>query len=165
MPPEFITIGKILAPRGIKGKLKVEVLTDFPQRFAPCSAVYIDRQPATIESTEWHKGKAVIKLDTVNSIENAQRLRGKLLEIHHSQSYPLPEGQYYQFQLIGLEVWTTQGELLGNITEILSAESNDNYVVSGAKGEILIPTIDDVVKSVDLDRGRITIEVIEGLLA
>lgn len=164
-PPEFITIGKILAPHGIKGKLKVEVLTDFPQRFAPCSIVYIDRQPATIKNTEWHRDKAVIQLDTVNSIEDAQRLRGKLVEIHHSQFYPLPEGQYYQFQLIGLEVWTAQGELLGNITEILSAESNDNYVVSGAKGEILIPAIDDVIKSIDLDRGRVTIEAIEGLLA
>ena len=74
MPPEFITVGKILAPSGITGKLKVEVLTDFPQRFAPCSKVYIDRQPATIESTEWHKGKTTIKLDTVNSIEDTQRL-------------------------------------------------------------------------------------------
>ena len=162
--PEFITVGKILALWGIKGKLKVEVVTDFPQRFAPGSTVYIDRQPVTIDSTEWHKGKAIIKLNTIDSIEDAQRLRGKLIEIHHSQVYPLPEGQYYHFQLIGLEVWTTQGELLVNITEILTAESNDNYVVRGAKGEVLIPAIDDVVKSVDLARGRITIEAIEGLL-
>ncbi len=163
-PPEFITIGKILAPWGFKGKLKVEVTTDFPQRFAPCSQVYIDSQPVTIESSEWHKGKALIKLDTVNSIEDAQRLRGKLIEVHRSQIYPLPEGQYYHFQLIGLEVWTIQGELLGKITEILSAESNDNYVVRGAGREILIPAIDDVVKSIDLDKGRITVEAIEGLL-
>ncbi len=162
--PEFITIGKVLAPAGIEGKLKVELATDFPQRFAPCSTVYIDCQPLTIESTEWHKGKAIIKLDTVNDVEDAQRLCGKLIEIHHSQVYPLPEGQYYHFQLIGLEVWTTQGELLGNITEILPAESNDNYVVRGAEGEVLIPAIDDVVKFIDVDRGRITIEAIEGLL-
>ncbi len=163
--PEFIVIGKILAPRGIKGKLKVEVITDFPQRFAPGSTVYIDHQPVTIESTEWHKGKAIIKLETVDSVEDAQRLRGKLIEIHHSQVYPLPEGQYYHFQLIGLEVWTTQEELLGEITEILTAGGNDNYVVRGAKGEVLIPTIDDVVKSIDLNKGRIVIEPIEGLLS
>jgi len=162
--PEFITIGKILAPWGITGKLKAEVVTDFPQRFAPSSTVYIDRQPVTIQSTKWHKGKAIIKLDTIDNIEDAQGLSGKLIEIHQSQVYPLPEGQYYHFQLIGLEVWTTQGELLGNVTEILTAQSNDNYVVRGAKGEVLIPAIDDVVKSVDLDKGRITIETIEGLL-
>jgi len=163
--PEFITIGKIIAPWGIKGKLKVEVVTDFPQRFAPSSKIYINRQPMAINSTEWHKGKAIIKLNTIDSIEDAQRLRGQPVEIHHSQVYPLPEGQYYHFQLIGLEVWTTEGELLGNVTEILTAESNDNYVVRGAKGEILIPAIEDVIKSIDLDKGRMVIEAIEGLLS
>ena len=128
---DFITIGRILAPWGIKGKLKVKVITDFTQRFAPSSTVYVNRQPMTIDSTEWYKSKAIIKLNTIDNIEAAQRLRGQPVEIHHSQLYSLPEGQYYHFQLIGLEVWTTQGELLGNITEILTAESNDNYVVKG----------------------------------
>jgi len=163
--PEFITIGKIIAPWGIKGKLKVKVETDFPQRFTLSSKIYINRQPMTIDSAEWHKGKAIIKLNTIDSIEDAQRLRGQPIEIHHSQVYPLPEGQYYHFQLIGLEVWTTQGELLGTVTDILAAESNDNYVVRGAKGEILIPAIEDVIKSIDLDKGCIVIEPIEGLLS
>jgi 16S rRNA processing protein RimM len=163
--PEFITIGKILAPWGIKGKLKVEVVTDFPQRFAPSSKIYIKRQPMTIDGTEWHKRKAIIKLNSVDSVEQAQRLKGQPVEIHHSQLQPLPEGQYYHFQLIGLEVWTTQGELLGNITDILAAASNDNYIVSTAKGNILIPAIEDVIKSVDLDKGRLVIEAIDGLLS
>ena len=162
---EFITIGQILAPWGFKGKLKVEVITDFPQRFAPRSQIYINRQPMTIAGTEWHKGKAIIRLDTIDSMEQAEKLRGQVIQIHHSQLQPLPEGQYYHFQLIGLEVWTTQGELLGKISQILTAKSNDNYVVHGAKGEILIPAIEDVVKSVDLDNGRITIEAIDGLLS
>ncbi len=163
--PEFITIGTILAPWGVKGKLKVTVATDFPQRFAASSKVYINRQPMTIDNTEWHKGKAIIKLNTIDSIEEAKKLPGQLVEIHRSQLQPLPEGQYYHFQLIGLEVRTTQGELLGNITEILSTPSNDNYVVSGAKGEILIPAVEDVIKSVDLDKERLVIEPIEGLLS
>ena len=163
--PEFITIGEIIAPWGIKGKLKVKAVTDFPQRFTPSSKIYINRQPMTINSTAWHKGKAIIKLNTIDSIEAAQRLQGQPIEIHHSQVYPLPEGQYYHFQLIGLEVWTTQGELLGTVTEILTADSNDNYVVRGAKGEILIPAIEDVIKSIDLNKGYIVIEPIEGLLS
>jgi len=162
---EFITIGRILAPWGIKGKLKVKVITDFPQRFASSSTVYINRQPVTIDSTEWHEGGVIIRLNAVDSIEAARRLRGQPIEIHHSQAYSLPEGQYYQFQLIGLEVWTTQGELLGNITEVLTAKSNDNYVVKGNEGEVLIPAIEDVVKSIDLNQGRIIIEVIPGLLS
>ncbi len=162
---EFITIGRILTTLGIKGKLKVKIETDFPQRFTPGAKIYINRQPMTINSTEWHRGKLVIKIDTVESIKDARKLQGKTLEIHCSQVHPLPEGQYYHFQLIGLEVWTIQGELLGNVTEILTTESNDNYVVRGAKGEILIPAIEDVIKSVDLDKGRMTIEAIEGLLS
>jgi len=164
-PPEFIAIGEILGAWGTKGKVKVEVATDFPQRFTPSATVYVNRQPTTIDSAEWHKGKAIIKLDTVDSIEGAQQLRGQAIEIRHSQVRPLPEGQYYHFQLIGLEIWTTQGELVGSITKVLTGASNDNYVVHGAKGEVLIPAIDDVVKSVDLDRGQMTIEVIEGLLS
>ena len=161
---KFITVGRILAPWGIKGKLKVRVTTDFPQRFTSFSTVYINRQLVTIDSTEWHKGEAIIKLNAVNSIKAARQLQGQFVEIHYSQVYPLPEGQYYQFQLIGLEVWTIQGELLGNITEVLAAKSNDNYVVKGNEGEILIPAIEDVVKSIDLNKGRITIEAISGLL-
>jgi len=162
---EFITVGKVLALSGVKGKIKVEAATDFPQRFASSATVYIKRQPMTIDSVEWRKGKAIVKLDAIDSIEGAEKLRGQLVEIHHSQVYPLPEGQYYHFELIGLEVWTTQGELVGSITEVLAGESNDNYIVRGARGEVLVPAIDDVVKSVDLDSGRITVEAIEGLLA
>jgi len=162
---KFITIGRILTTWGVKGKLKVKLETDFPQRFAPSSKVYINRQPMTIDSAEWHGDKLVIKLNTIDSIEDARKLRGKTVEIHRNQVHPLPEGQYYYFQLIGLEVWTTQGELLGSITEIITTGSNDNYVVRGAKGEILIPAIEDVVKSIDLDKGCLVIEPIEGLLS
>ncbi len=162
---EFIAIGQILAPWGNRGKLKVEIATDFPQRFAPSSKIYINRQPMTINSAEWHKGKAIIKVNTIDNTEDAEKLRGQPVEIHHSQLHPLPEGQYYHFQLIGLEVRTTHGELLGNITEILTTLSNDNYVVNGAKGEILIPAIEDVIKSIDLHKGCIIIEPIEGLLS
>jgi 16S rRNA processing protein RimM len=163
--PEFITIGTILSPWGVKGKLKVEVATDFPQRFAPSSKVYINQQPMTIDSVEWHKGKAIIKLTTIDIIEDAEKLRRQLVEIHHSQLQPLPEGQYYHFQLIGLEVRTTQGESLGKITEILTTPSNDTYVVNGASGEILIPATEDVIKSIDLDKGSLVIEPIKGLLS
>ena len=87
------------------------------------------------------------------------------MEIERSQDYPLPEGQYYHHQIIGLQVRTTQGELLGNVIEVLTGKSNDNYIVQGAKGEILIPAIEDVVQSIDLDQGIMTIEAIDGLLS
>jgi len=163
---EFITIGEVLAPWGNKGKLKVRLETDFPQRFTSRATIYIDQRPVTIDSTEWHNGRLIVKLKSVDSIQDAQKLRGRVIQIHHSQVQPLPEGQYYHFQLIGLEVRTTGGELLGKITEIITAKSNDVYIVrGGVSGEILIPAIADVVKSVDLDKGYLAIEPIEGLLS
>jgi 16S rRNA processing protein RimM len=163
---EFITIGRILAPWGVKGKLKIKIETDFPQRFASGAKVYVDQQPTTIDSAEWHHGnKLVIKLNTIDSIAEAQNLRGKTLEIDRSQIQPLAEGQYYYFQMIGLEVWTTRGELLGNVSEILNTESTDIYVVRNTQREVLIPAIEDIVKSIDLEQGQIVIEPIEGLLS
>jgi len=161
---QFITIGRILSPWDFQGQLKVEVITDFPERFSPASTVYINQRPMTIEDVEWHNGKPIIKLDTIDSEKDAEKLRGQLVEIHHSQLQPLPEGQYYQFQLIGLEVRTTQEELLGEISEIMPTSNNDIYVVNGGDGEILIPATDEIVKSIDLDKGYIVVEPVKGLL-
>jgi 16S rRNA processing protein RimM len=85
--------------------------------------------------------------------------------MENGQDYLLPEGQYYHHQIIGLQVKTTQGKLLGSITSILTGKSNDNYIVQGAKGEILIPAIEDVIKIIDLEHGCIIIEAIDGLLS
>jgi 16S rRNA processing protein RimM len=81
-----------------------------------------------------------------------------------NRSESLPEDHYYHDQIIGLKVETTSGELIGTVTDILSGKSNDNYIVRGERGEILIPAIEDVVRSIDLDGGCMIIEPIEGLL-
>jgi 16S rRNA processing protein RimM len=82
----------------------------------------------------------------------------------HRKNPPLPDGQYYHHQLLGLNVLTTGGELLGAISEILPGQSNDNYIVEGPRGQVLIPAIEDVIQSVDLEKGEIIIEPIRGLL-
>ena len=164
MEKGFLVVGRVLAPWGIKGDLKIEILTDFPERFTPKQKVYIDGCAMTIERSQRHKRNIILKLAAVDSIEAVEKLRGRYLEIPHTQAYPLAEGQYYRFQIIGLEVWTTRGELLGVITDIQPTGSSDVYVVRGQDGEFLIPATEDVVKSVDLEKGRMIIEVIEGLL-
>ena len=163
--PEYITIGTILSPSGIKGKMKVDINTDFPERFSPSSEVYINRQPVTIESVEWHKGRVIIKVSAVNSVEDARKMQGQLVEIHRSQLYVLPKGQYYHFELIGLEARTTEGEVLGEVIDIMATPGNDTYIVNGPRGEILIPATEDVVKSIDLDEGLLVIEPVDGLLS
>jgi 16S rRNA processing protein RimM len=164
-PPEFLIIGRILAPWGIRGEVKVEVVTDFPERFAPHKVVYLNTRQLEIESCRPHKEHLVVKLATVDSVEEAEKLRGQDLTIPRSELYPLSEGKYYAFQLIGLKVVTTEGKNMGKITDIMTTASNDVYIVKRKKGEILIPAIEDVVKSIDLKKGKIVIEAIEGLLS
>ena len=164
MDSQYIAIGRVVAPWGLHGEIKVEVLTDFPQRFSPQRDVWVNHKTMTIEMCRWHRGKAILKLAGIDNIESAEKLRGQFFEIPQSQINPLAENEYYQFQILGLDVWTADNEFLGQIERIISTGSNDVYVVPTADGEVLIPAIEDVVKSIDLDAGRITVEVIEGLL-
>jgi len=164
MDSQFIVVGRVVTHWGARGEIKVEVMTDFPDRFSPHEEVYIDGQPMTIERSRRHQGRVILKLATIDSVEAAQALRGRFLEVPQSQLRPLLKDEYYQFQLLGLEVWTIEGDLLGRIAHILPTGSNDVYIVPSRHGELLIPAIEDVVKSVDLEKGRIVIEVIEGLL-
>jgi 16S rRNA processing protein RimM len=164
-PPEFLIVGHVFAPWGIRGEIKVQVVTDFPDRFAPGKLVYLDGQPLEIESSRPHKRHALIKLAAIDSVQDAEKLRGRDLTIPRSELRPLPEGEYYVFQLMGLRVLTTEGGYLGKIADIMATGSNDVYIVQGERGDILIPAIDDVVKSIDIDRGEVVIEPIEGLLS
>lgn len=161
---DFLALGRVLAPWGNRGQIKVQVLTDFPQRFSPKSPVYIHGRAFAIEESRKHKDHMVVKLDGVDDIEEAKALEGSLLEIPATEALPLEEGQYYHHQIIGLEVWTTQGLFLGKITEILVTLSNDVYIVKTSDKEILIPAIEGVVESIDLAHGIMTIEAIPGLL-
>ena len=162
--PEFLIIGRILAPWGRRGELKVHSITDFPDRFAPGHRVYIDEKPLEIEGSRSHQQFLLLKLATIDCIEDAEQLRRKDISIPAVELSPLPPGEYYAFQLIGLDVITSDGVLLGQITDIISTASNDVYVVETDKGEALIPAIDDVVTCIDIDKGQMIIEVIEGLL-
>ena len=161
---DFVAVGRVLTSWGVKGEVEVEVLTDFPDRFAPDEELYIEGRAVTVEGCKWHRGRTILKLITIDSVEDAEKLRGRLLEMPQSRLHPLSEDEYYQFQLLGLEVWTNDGEFLGRIAQILPTGSNDVYVVPVTDGEVLIPAIEDVVKSVDIANGRVTIEAVNGLL-
>jgi len=118
----------------------------------------------TIADVSWHRDRPIIKFSTIDCAEDARQLRGKSIDIPQSQLHPLPKDHYYHFQLIGLMVVTAGGEPLGEIKEILAGKSSDTYVIQSTEGEILIPAIEDVVRSVDLERGIMEIEPMAGLL-
>ena len=79
------------------------------------------------------------------------------------KAFPLPAGQYYRFQIIGLQVWTTLGDYLGKVEDVLPTGSNDVYVVQSEAGELLVPAIDDVVKKIDVEGNRMVVELLPGM--
>ena len=164
VPPGHVAIGRIGAPWGVRGAVRVLPLTDRRRQLAAGRTVNVAGERRTIESARWQKGLVYLHLSGIEDREAAAELRGRLLAIAESELEPLPEGQYYRFQLIGLAVISTDGEELGRVTEVLSTGANDVYVVSGDRGELLLPATDEVVREIDLEGSRMLIEALPGLL-
>ena len=164
VPPGYVAIGRVGAPWGVRGAVRVVPLTDSRELFAPGRGVTVSGQRRTIASARWQKGIVSLRLSGTDDREAAEALRGRLLAVAESELLPLPEGQYYRFQLIGLAVVSTDGEELGRVTDVLSTGANDVYVVRGDRGELLLPATDEVVREIDLEKGRMLIEALPGLL-
>lgn len=160
----FVAVGRVLRPWGLRGELKVEPLTDFPDRFAPGARLWVCGVEHTVERSRLHRGDLYLKLAGLDSPEAGERLRGALLEVRESEVHPLEADTYYHYQLEGLRVCSTAGEDLGTVQEVLDPGPHAVLIVRGGRGEVLIPFIDDVVRQVDLAAGCITIAVIPGLL-
>jgi 16S rRNA processing protein RimM len=164
VPPGYVAVGRVSTSWGVRGVVKVIPLVDSRERLAPGRRVTVTGQHRTIESSRWQKGLAYLKLSGIDDREAAFTLRQRLLTVPESELDPLDEGHYYRFQLVGLAVETTAGAALGRVTDVLTTGANDVYVVQGERGEILVPATDDIVKEIDLERGRMVIEEVPGLL-
>ena len=105
----------------------------------------------------------VLKLEGVDSLQDAESLRGEHIFVTRDSVPSLPQGQYYYFQLMDMEVYTSAGEHLGHISEIVETGSNDVYVVTNGNQDLLIPSLDDVIQTVDVDARRMVVELPEGL--
>jgi 16S rRNA processing protein RimM len=161
--PGYVAVGRVSTSWGVRGVAKVIPFVDKPERLAPGRTVTVSGRRHTIESSRWQKGIAYLKLSGIDDRESAFALRGQLLTVPEDELEPLGEGEYYRFQLLGLAVESTVGAPLGRVTDVLTTGANDVYVVRGERGEILVPATDDIVKEIDLERGRMVIEDVPGL--
>ena len=160
---DWVVVGRVLGPWGVRGDLRVEPHSDSRERFSPGSRVYLDGAETTVLDSRPHRGGLVVRLEAVPDRNAAEKLKGASLTVPRDQVEPLPDGSYYYFQIIGLSVRTDAGEELGEVREVLATGSNDVYVVRGPAGERLVPALGDVVLDVDLDRGQMTVSLPEGL--
>lgn len=170
--PPFLLLGRVLRPHGIRGELRIEVLTAYPERIVPAMCVYIGSDPkAAATAAEYevtkvrtHQQYLILQLAGVLDRNTADLLRQKYVMVPLEDAVPLEEDEFYLYQAIGLSVYTVDHEHLGEIVEVLETGANDVYIVQGPRGEVLLPAIDECVIDVDLDAGKMTVHLMDGLL-
>ncbi|WP_372632875.1 ribosome maturation factor RimM [Cohnella sp.] len=168
----LLNVGKIVNTHGIKGELKVWPQTDFPEvRFKAGNRLLLippeAGNPITVEivSAREQKKMYVVKIKGFDNINDVEKYKGWELKVPEEDRVPLEEGEYYVRDIVGCEVFTEEGELLGTVTDTLSPGANDIWVVKMPKGkELLLPVIDDVVLDVDVAARKIKVHLMEGLL-
>ena len=162
--PRWLFVGRITSPFGIRGEVRAMLDTEFPERLVG-RPVYLgpEHRRIEVEQVRLHRREGLLKIAGVDTPEAADALRGQDLFVATADAAPLPEGRYYHHQIIGLQVVTVDGRPFGEVRDVLSRPANDVYVVEHEGREALIPAIADVVKQIDIENGRMVIELIDGL--
>ncbi len=158
--PAFLILGKLRRAHGVQGEIPLEVYTELLELLAPNSVVYVgeNHQPITIEKRRWKKPLLLLKFKGINDRETASGLTNELLYVHPSQLPSLPDGEFYYHEMLGLSVYDEEDTYLGILTEILGTGANDVFLILSDSGEeILIPDIEEMVISIDLDQGRMVV--------
>ena len=166
---EYLEVGQIVNTNGLKGLLKINPFTDDITRFERLKTILVEHKKELlefeIESVRYQKKQVLLKLKGIDTIEEAEKYREDYVKINRNKEEKLPEDTYYIVDLIGLDIYTVGGELLGKLDDIFSTGSNDVYVVKNSEGkQILLPAISDVIKNIDLEQKKIVVNLIEGLL-
>ena len=165
---ELLQVGAITSTHGIRGEVKVFPTTDDPKRFCKLKQVILDdgksKQELEIESVKFFKNLIILKFKGIDDINEVEKYRKATLWVTREQAVPLKKDEYFIADLIGLSVVTEEGEVLGNLTDVMQTGANDVYVIAKeGEEEFLIPAIKECVKNVDLENRMMTIFLMPGL--
>jgi 16S rRNA processing protein RimM len=165
---DLIKIGQITGPHGVRGEVRVYPLTDFPERFATLRTALLgpEAKRVSVRYRSVVKNLIILSIEGVQDRDQAEKLRGQYLQVPKSEVFPLPEGHYYIFDLIGLDVVDPDGNPLGKLVDVDSnSPVHDLYVVERPdRKRYLVPAVRQFVKEIDLKGGKIVILPIPGLL-
>lgn len=169
MKKERLEVGQIVNTFGIKGFVKIYPYVDDITRFDNLKKVHIkskkEEKELQIEEVKYQKNMVLVKFKGIETVENAEKLRNSFVEIDRADAIPLEEGQYFIADLLGLDVFLDTGEKLGVLEDIYNTGSSDIYVVKNELGkQFLLPYIDEVIKQINLEEGKIIVHIIEGLI-
>ena len=165
--PEFLVVGKLGKPHGVRGEIVMDIFTDFPERLKQGVTVYVGEQylPLQITNVRSHSRGILLSFEGYQSRVEAAELRNLLIQVPTADRPELPNGEYYHHQLLGLHVIDENGTRLGHITAILETGANDVYVIQSESGaEMLIPAIESVVEDIDLEEKQVKVHLLPGLL-
>lgn len=166
---QYFEIGKITGTHGIRGTMRVFPTTEDPSRFERLKEIIVEirgkRETFHIQKVAFHKQFVLLTVKEITDINVAELYKNGRILIPDAMAIPLGEDEYYNRDLYGLKVVTEEGEELGELTEIFPTGSNDVYVVKkdGKGKELLLPAIKDCIKNVDLEKGVMTVKLLEGL--
>ena len=158
---QYLPTGEIVNTHGIRGEVRVLPWADCPEFLTEFDVFYVDGKPMEVELSRVQKTCVLVKFRGVDTVEDANRLRGKTLEIARDD-VELEEGSFFVADLEGLTVRDQDGNTLGKVTEVLAMPGNDVYVVKG-DGEYMIPAVKEYVKNIDVDAGVMDVWLIEGM--
>ncbi len=162
---EKIKIGKIVSASGLKGEVKVYNYSDSPDSYMRVASMFIEDTPYKIQNARTHKNTIILKLEGIDDRDAAERQRGRELYITDADLPPLPEGQFYVRDLIGMEVVDDKGDSLGKVTDVLQNTPQDIFEVERENGKkLLIPKVDQFVLDIDGRKRVIRVRLIEGML-
>jgi 16S rRNA processing protein RimM len=165
----YLAIARIVRTRGIRGQVLAEIHTDFPARFQLLERVWLSfadcrRRLFSLDECWEHKDRIVLKFQGIDSIATAQELVGAWVEIEAEEAVVLPAGMYFDHDLSGCAVVTSDGQKIGVVREVFRIPGNNQLVVDGPAGEILIPAHEGICKEISVAEKRIVVELPEGLL-
>lgn len=163
---EILQIGKITGVHGIRGEVKLTPYGELVE--FPWASVYITggvvKKKVKVVRARKHKGFFLVELEGFPTRNDAEGLVGLELSVERDELPELPEDEFYYYDLIGMDVYTEDGGLLGTVRGIIHTGSNDVFEVKGDKGEVLIPAIEEVVLEMDIENKKMTVRLMEGLL-
>ena len=165
---ETVLIGRVIKPHGLRGEVRIFPETDFPERFEQNKRLLLRLGKKVtwvhVESLRWQGNCLLIRFSGIDTRHDAEHIRNADVEIPRSWCHHLPQGEYYIADLIGLKVRTEAGESIGKLVDVIQQTAQDIYVILGGADEILIPAVPQFIKRIDLKKGEIIIDPIEGLL-
>ena len=158
---EFLDCGQIVNTHGIRGEVRIVPWADSPDFLCQFSTLYLDGTPKRVLSGRVHKGSVIVKLDGVDTVEEAMLLRDKTVQIRRADAR-LRSGSFFLADIIGLDVVDEDGRKLGTLKEVLSPSVQQVYVIEGER-EIMIPAVPEFILETNIEGGYLKVRLIEGM--